>query len=70
VARPPNYGFEKRRKELAAKAKKEARREERRLRKAQGGAEGEPTADGDTSAAVDEAGDSMTGPASPPVSSD
>lgn len=36
MARTPNYDFEKRRKELERKAKKEGRREEKRLRKERG----------------------------------
>ena len=36
MARKPNYNFEKRRKELDRKAKKDARREERRERKDEG----------------------------------
>lgn len=36
MARKPNYGFEKRQKELDRKAKKEAAREERARRKAEG----------------------------------
>jgi hypothetical protein len=39
LARKPNYGFEKRKKELDRKAKKEAKREDRRRREA-------PTEDG------------------------
>jgi hypothetical protein len=42
VARKPNYDFEKRRKELDRKAKKEARAEEKRLRKEEGGEGGAP----------------------------
>ena len=52
MARPPNYGFEKRRKEQERKAKKDARREERRLRKAQGGEEGEAVLEGETDASA------------------
>jgi hypothetical protein len=33
VARKPNYGFEKRKKEMDRKAKKEAKREDRRQRR-------------------------------------
>jgi hypothetical protein len=33
MARKPNYGFEKRKKEMDRKAKKDAKREERRLRR-------------------------------------
>lgn len=40
MARKPNYGFEKRQKELAKKAKKE----EKRQRKQDSGQEDEPTA--------------------------
>jgi hypothetical protein len=36
VARKPNYDFEKRRKELDRKAKKDARREEKQARKESG----------------------------------
>lgn len=36
MARTPNYDFEKRRKELERKAKKEGRREEKRLRRERG----------------------------------
>src|SRR5256884_7649483 len=39
VARPPNYEFEKRRKEQERKANKDAKREERRLRREQQAAE-------------------------------
>jgi hypothetical protein len=42
VARKPNYDFEKRRKELDRKAKKDARAEEKRLRKEDGGEGGAP----------------------------
>lgn len=52
MARPPNYGFEKRRKELAAKAKKEARREERRLRKERGGADDTGVGEGNVEGAA------------------
>jgi hypothetical protein len=48
LARKPNYQFEKRRRELDRKAKKEARAEDRRRRRAEGladtGAEGEDAA--------------------------
>ena len=41
LARKPNYGFEKRKKELDRKAKKDAKREDRRRREERA-AEGEP----------------------------
>ena len=37
MARKPNYNFEKRNKELARQAKKEAKREEKQRRKQEGG---------------------------------
>ena len=43
----PNYGYEKRRKELAKKKKKEAKREEKRLRKLAIGAPPAPEAPGE-----------------------
>jgi hypothetical protein len=36
LARKPNYGFEKRKKELDRKAKKDAKREERQRRREEG----------------------------------
>jgi hypothetical protein len=36
LARKPNYGFEKRKKELDKKAKKDAKRDERQRRKREG----------------------------------
>ncbi len=42
MARKPNYDFEKRRKELDRKAKKDARAEEKRQRKEAGGEGGAP----------------------------
>jgi hypothetical protein len=42
MARKPNYDFEKRRKEIDRKAKKDARREEKQARKAEGGEGGAP----------------------------
>lgn len=51
MARKPNYDFEKRRKELERQAKKDAKREDRRLRREAGRGEaeaevgGEPTVD-------------------------
>jgi hypothetical protein len=52
MARKPNYGFEKRKKELDRKAKKDAKREDRRRRREEGQPEdvevpGSPTATGD-----------------------
>jgi hypothetical protein len=45
LARKPNYSFEKRRKEIDRKAKKDARREEKLRRKQEGAAgEAEPPA--------------------------
>ena len=40
MARKPNYDFERRRKELDRKAKKDARKEEKERRKAEGGDQG------------------------------
>ena len=37
MARKPNYNFEKRNKELARQAKKDAKREEKQRRKQEGG---------------------------------
>ena len=48
MAKKPNYDFEKRRKELDRKAKKDARREEKQRRREQGAA-------GDGAASSDEA---------------
>ena len=45
TVRKPNYEFEKRRKELERKAKKEARREEQRLRRGQADGAGETPPD-------------------------
>lgn len=42
MARKPNYDFEKRRKELDRKAKKDARAEEKKARKEAGGEGGAP----------------------------
>ena len=42
MARKPNYDFEKRRKELDRKAKKDARREEKQARKENGTTGGGP----------------------------
>ena len=42
MARKPNYDFEKRRKELDRKAKKDARKEEKQRRKDEGGDGGAP----------------------------
>jgi hypothetical protein len=39
LARKPNYGFEKRKKELDRKAKKDAKREDRRRRREEGQSE-------------------------------
>jgi hypothetical protein len=52
MARKPNYGFEKRKKELDRKAKKDAKREDRRRRREEGQPEevdvpGSPAATGD-----------------------
>lgn len=60
VARKPNYDFERRKKEMERKAKKEAKREERARRKAAGlpdeGEEGaEVEGDGDDESADDDA---------------
>ncbi len=45
MAKKPNYDFEKRRKELDRKQKKDAKRDERLLRRRAGGTEdGEPVA--------------------------
>ena len=41
MPRKPNYDFDKRRKELDRKAKRDGKREDRRLRRQQGDAEGE-----------------------------
>lgn len=48
MPRKPNYDFDKRRKELDRKAKRDGKREDRRLRRQQGAAEGEapPTDEG------------------------
>jgi hypothetical protein len=43
LARKPNYSFEKRKRELDRKAKKDARDENRRRRRTEGGTEGEPS---------------------------
>ena len=40
MARKPNYDYEKRRKEMERKAKKDGRREEKRLRREQNDGEG------------------------------
>lgn len=51
MARKPNYDFEKRRKELDRKAKKDAKREERLRRRADGkGDEPEDAEDGSVAA--------------------
>jgi hypothetical protein len=44
LARQPNYDFEKRKKELDRKAKKEAKRDERARRRREGAAEDDTTA--------------------------
>jgi hypothetical protein len=43
LARKPNYSFEKRKRELDRKAKKDARDENRRRRRTEGGTDGEPS---------------------------
>jgi hypothetical protein len=50
LARKPNYGFEKRKKEMDRKAKKDAKREDRRRREEEARAEegGESSATADT----------------------
>ncbi|HEX2091295.1 MAG TPA: hypothetical protein VHG28_02790 [Longimicrobiaceae bacterium] len=50
MARRPNYGFEKRQKELAKQQKKEEKAERKRLRKEAGGGEGELFEGGDEDA--------------------
>ena len=42
LARKPNYGFEKRKKELDRKAKKDAKREDRRRREERASEDGAP----------------------------
>jgi len=59
LARKPNYGFEKRKKEIDRKAKKDAKREERRRREEQSSEDGRtPAAD---EAANPESGTGETG---------
>jgi len=57
MARKPNYDFEKRRKEMERKAKKDAKREDRLQRRREGAADegGEPTPT-TTDGEADEAG--------------
>ena len=66
MARKPNYDFEKRRKELDRKAKKDARREEKRLRREQGGTDAGEGTDASLDAAPPTAGtDVATGETAP-----
>ena len=53
LAKKPNYDFEKRRKELERKQKKDAKRDERQLRRRAGGAEEGDPVDGEAAEPVD-----------------
>jgi len=63
LARKPNYQFEKRRKELDRKAKRDARAEDRRRRRAEGGTDAESTGEtqGDGTNAPGAVGESTQG---------
>ncbi len=53
LAKKPNYDFEKRRKELERKQKKDAKRDERLLRRRSGGPEEGDPADGEVTEPAD-----------------